>query len=114
MRETRLTREGAVDVVSIQTMVEALIHSLRGLDEEGLATLHEADAIALANHDHETVSRARAEIGYVDFLRARYDRAVRWLTEGLEYAAGSTGFADRIQGLARHDGLRFPAIGASS
>ena len=132
MRETRLTREGAVDAVSIQAMVEAgsaavsagaveagvhslriavrladradvaslrtssrlvlaeaLIHSLRGLDEEGLATLHEADAIALADYDHETVSRARAEIGYVDFLRARYNRAERWLTEGLEFAAGS-------------------------
>ena len=139
MRETRLNREGAVDAVSIQAMVEAgsaavsagaveagvhslrtavrmadradlaslrtssrlvlaeaLIHSLRGLDEEGLATLHAADAIALANHDHETVSRARAEIGYVDFLRARYLRAVRWLTEGLDFAAGSPAITAKV------------------
>jgi DNA-binding SARP family transcriptional activator len=67
---------------------EALIHSLRGLDEEGLATLHEADRIALAGGDRAAVARARAEIGYVDFLRARYDRAERWLTEALEFGHG--------------------------
>jgi len=61
-----------------------------------LATLHAADAIALANDDHETVSRARAEIGYVDFLRARYDRAVRWLTEGLEFAVDSPAITAKL------------------
>jgi hypothetical protein len=30
-------------------LAEALIHSLGGLDEEGLATLYEADRIALGN-----------------------------------------------------------------
>ena len=63
------------------------IDSLRGLDEEGVATLHAADSIALADSDRRMVSPARAEIGYVDFLRARYDRAVLWLTEGLDFAA---------------------------
>ena len=38
-------------------LAEALIHSLRGLDEEGLATLHEADRIALAADDR-AVGRA--------------------------------------------------------
>ena len=89
------------DVASLRTssrlvLAEALIHSLRGLDEEGLATLHAAEVIALANHDHETVSRARAEIGYVDFLRARYSRAVRWLTEGLEFAADSPAITAKL------------------
>lgn len=70
-------------------LAEALIHSLRGLDEEGLATLHEADRIALANDDADAVARARAELGYVDFLRARYDRAEVWLTDALAWADGS-------------------------
>src|SRR5262249_52442708 len=30
-----------------------------------------------------------AELGYVDFLRGRYDRAEHWLTDALEYAGGS-------------------------
>lgn len=67
-------------------LAEALIHSLRGLDEEGLATLHEADEIAFANDDFEAVAHARSELGYVDFLRARYDRAEVWLTDALSYA----------------------------
>jgi DNA-binding SARP family transcriptional activator len=67
----------------------ALVHSLRGLDEEGLATLFEADRIAVANGDAVAVAQARSELGYVDFLRGRYDRAELWLTEALESAQGS-------------------------
>jgi len=67
----------------------ALVHALGGLDEEGLAALHEADEIALTNGLHDAVAQARAELGYVDFLRGRYDRAELWLTDALEYASGS-------------------------
>ena len=35
------------------------------------------------------VAEIRAELGYVDFLRARYDRAERWLNDALAYADGS-------------------------
>ena len=70
-------------------LAEALIHSLGGLDEEGLATLYEADEIALANDLPDAVAQARAELGYVDFLRARYDRAELWLTDALTFADGS-------------------------
>ncbi|MGX6600727.1 BTAD domain-containing putative transcriptional regulator [Micromonosporaceae bacterium Da 78-11] len=65
---------------------EALIHALGGLDEEGLATLYEADRIALDHGLSDAVAQARAELGYVDFLRARYDRAELWLTDALAYA----------------------------
>ena len=64
-------------------LAEALIHTLGGLDEEGVATLVEAERIAVASGDTEAASRARAELGYVDFLRARYDRAERWLEQSL-------------------------------
>ena len=77
-------------------LAEALIHSLRGLDEEGLAALHEADRIALAVGDRGAAARARAEIGYVDFLRGRYDRAERWLTEGLAVADGAPAITARL------------------
>jgi DNA-binding SARP family transcriptional activator len=70
-------------------LAEALIHFVRGLDEEGLSALHEADRIAVARDDAEAVAQARAELGYVDFLRARYDRAELWLTEALSWAHGS-------------------------
>lgn len=70
-------------------LAEALIHALGGLDEAGLATLHEADQIALANDLFGAVAQARAELGYVDFLRGRYDRAKLWLTDALKFAGGS-------------------------
>ncbi len=76
-------------VSSRLVLAEALVHSLRGFDEEGLAALYEADEIALALGDRASVAHARAEVGYVDFLRARYDRAELWLTDALEFADDS-------------------------
>src|SRR5689334_15642306 len=66
-------------VSSRLVLAEALVHALGGLDEEGLATLHEADEIALAHGLRDEVAQARAELGYMDFLRGRYDRAEVWL-----------------------------------
>jgi DNA-binding SARP family transcriptional activator len=74
---------------SRQLLAEALIHSLRGLDEEGLAHLHEADGLARGDNDARGSASARAELGYVDFLRARYARAEHWLTDALALAEGS-------------------------
>ena len=85
----RMADQSGVDSVRVQTrlvLAEALIHSLGGLDEAGLAALTEAERIAIAQGDLESVARARAELGYVDFLRARYDRAERLLDQVL--AAG--------------------------
>ena len=62
---------------------------MRGQDEEGQAHLHEVDRLALDDGDLANVARARAELGYVDFLRARYDRAELWLTDAIEIAQGS-------------------------
>jgi DNA-binding SARP family transcriptional activator len=70
-------------------LAEALIHALGGLDEPGLAALHEADEIALAHGLSGAAAQARAELGYVNFLRGRYDRAELWLTDALEFAGDS-------------------------
>jgi DNA-binding SARP family transcriptional activator len=70
-------------------LAETLIHSMGGLDEEGMATLQGADDIALAHNDRAMVAQARAELGYVDFLRGRYDRAQVWLSQALEFADGA-------------------------
>jgi tetratricopeptide (TPR) repeat protein len=70
-------------------LAESLIHSLRGLDEEGLAMVHEADEIATAHDLPEQSAVARTELGYVDFLRGRYDRAAYWLVDAIDIADGS-------------------------
>jgi DNA-binding SARP family transcriptional activator len=82
----RLADEAGTDSLRVRTrleLAEALIHTLGGLDEEGAAILVEAERIALGNGDSDAASRARAELGYVDFLRGRYDRAERWLGQAL-------------------------------
>jgi len=71
-------------------LAEALIHALRGFDEEGSALLHEAAEIAATHQLPGEVARARAELGYVDFLRSRYDRAEFWLQAAAELAGGSS------------------------
>ena len=83
-------------VSSRLVLAEALVHALGGRDEEGLASLYEADEIALAHGLLDDVAQARAELGYVDFLRGRYDRAEHWLTDALEYASGSPSLQAKV------------------
>jgi DNA-binding SARP family transcriptional activator len=78
-------------------LAEALVHSVGGLDEDGLANLHKADEIAFAEGDTTSVAQARSEIGYVDFLRARYDRAEVWLGQALRFADGSPSMVAKAQ-----------------
>lgn len=78
----------ALRIDSRLALAEALVHSIGGLDEEGLTTLHEVDRIASDHGDRSAVARARAELGYVDFLRGRYDRSRLWLTEALAFGEG--------------------------
>jgi tetratricopeptide (TPR) repeat protein len=92
-------------------LAETLIHSLGGLDEQGLATLVEADEIALADDRPDAAAHARAELGYVDFLRARYDRAEVWLNGALEFADGSpstTAKATTYLGAVASDRANYP------
>lgn len=92
-------------------LAEALIHSLRGRDEEGSAALHVVDEIALASNELGLVAEARAELGYVEFLRARYDRAELWLTDALRLAGGSqwmTAKATAYLGSIESDRANYP------
>ena len=82
----RLADQAGVEHLRVETrlvLAEALIHSVGGLDEEGVATLTDAERIAVAEGDSEAAGRASAELGYVDFLRARYDRSERSLEHAL-------------------------------
>ncbi|MGH3432778.1 MAG: tetratricopeptide repeat protein, partial [Thermocrispum sp.] len=92
-------------------LAEALIHSIGGLDEQGLATLSEADRMAQSHDDRDAMARARAEIGYVDFLRGRYDRAERWLTDALacgQHGAAVTAKATTYLGAVASDRAIYP------
>ena len=63
----------------------ALVHAARGRDEEGATALHEALAVG---QDAATPYAAAAcrELGYVEFLRGRYERALAWLRRAVPLA----------------------------
>ena len=94
---------GRLRITSRLALGEALIHSLRGQDEEGTAILHLATEVALAIDEPVLAAEAEVELGYVDFLRARYDRAERFFTAALAEAgdvpalqAKATGFLGSV------------------
>ncbi len=89
VRLADMASQPAMQVSSRLALAEALIHSMRGMDEEGLAALYAADRIAAEHGDRAAMAQVRAELGYVDFLRARYDRAQLWLTDALAIAGDS-------------------------
>jgi len=60
-------------------LANAVFRSIRGDDEEGAMILHEAAEMASEASEDELYATARVELGYVDMLAARYDRAEQWL-----------------------------------
>ncbi len=65
----------------------AYIHGGRGRDGEGATALHAALTAAQAAGAHDLASEACRELGYVEMLRARYDRAEMWLDRAIDEAA---------------------------
>ena len=65
---------------------EAYIHGGRGRDGEGATALHAALAEAQQLGERGLVSEASRELGYVEMLRARYDRADAWLARAIDEA----------------------------
>ncbi|MEX1161967.1 MAG: BTAD domain-containing putative transcriptional regulator [Nitriliruptor sp.] len=73
---------------SLTALGSALIHAIRGSDQDGLALLHEAIPLAAARDLPGVAARATRELGYVDMLRGRYGRAQRWFEAAAEHATG--------------------------
>lgn len=61
-------------------LADAAFRSDRGDDEEGAMILHQVIDMATAAGRDDLYARASVELGYVDMLTARYDRAVQWLS----------------------------------
>ena len=92
----------------------ALVHSARGTDEEGVAALHEGTTLAEQAHSRAVAAVGWREIGWVQFLRAHYERAERSLDRTSEFGAGDDrelAWVDLIRGACRHDVGDYPAAG---
>ena len=74
----------------VETQVEALvalgsslINAVRSRDEEGAAALHEAISLAVTAGQRSLIGTAYRELGFVEFLRGRYERAELLLGESI-------------------------------
>lgn len=73
-----------------------LVHAARGRDEEGATVLHEA--LAVGQDASPTLAAAACrELGYVEFLRGRYERALPWLQRAATLAGGDRTEQARIE-----------------
>ncbi|MDQ3985335.1 MAG: SARP family transcriptional regulator [Actinomycetota bacterium] len=112
-------RTGADRHLHARTMValgSALVHAARGGDEEGAAALYEASAVAEELEDGTLAATALREIGWVELLRARYDRAEASLLRAAELAAGNDselGWIHSVLGACRADTGDYPGARGS-
>ena len=73
----------------------ALVHAARGRDAEGAAALHEAITIGHGAAPQHVAAACR-ELGYVEFLLGRYDRALTWVARADPLARGDVGERARL------------------
>jgi hypothetical protein len=59
----------------------ALVHAVRGRDEEGAAVLHEAIRLATEAGDRETAVTAHWQLGFVDVDAGRRQTVAAWLAK---------------------------------
>lgn len=84
----------------------ALVHGVRGRDGEGAGFLHQALLVAERLGDGAVAARAQRELGYVETLRGRYQRAERWLHRAASLATGDPAeraWVHAIRGVALGD-----------
>ena len=89
----------------------ALVHAARGRDEEGATALHEALAVGQTASPSLAAAACR-ELGYVEFLRGRYERAMVWLRRARPLAGDNRAEQARIAtvlGSALSDTARYGA-----
>jgi tetratricopeptide (TPR) repeat protein len=89
----------------------ALVHAVRGRDEEGAAVLHEALASATDLGDLGLATKSCRELGFIDVQAGRRERADAWLGEAERLAQDDDGELAAIlgvRGMNLSDRARYP------
>jgi hypothetical protein len=97
--DARESGDRAVLARALVALGESYIHGGRGRDGEGATALHAALTVAEEIGADDLASEACRELGYVEMLRGRYDRADAWLTRALD-AAPDAGLRAAALGVA--------------
>jgi tetratricopeptide (TPR) repeat protein len=85
--EAAAAGDDGVQAHALAVLGSALVHALRGRDEEGALRLHEALRLADACGDRHTAALACRELGYVDTQAGRSTSAGRWLARATALAS---------------------------
>ena len=103
--DARESGDRALLARALVALGEGFIHGGRGRDGEGATALHAALAVAEEIGADDLASEACRELGYVEMLRGRYDRADAWLTRALAVApdAGLRAAALGVMGAVASD-----------
>jgi DNA-binding SARP family transcriptional activator len=86
--EAAAAGDAALEARALATLGSALVHALRGRDEEGALRLHEALGVAQDVGDLHTAAVACRELGFIDTQAGRTASAGRWLARATELADG--------------------------
>jgi DNA-binding SARP family transcriptional activator len=103
--------DAASSARALLALGSALVHAVRGRDEEGVTALHRAVALAQP-HSPAVAAAASVELGYVEFLRGHLDAVEPWLRRA--EALGTTDPSVRarvetVRGCALSDAGRYGA-----
>ena len=86
--EAEVVHDQPLRLRALVALGSALVHAVRGRDEEGAAVLHEALAEAERTGDQAAASRTSRELGFVDIQAGRRQRAEGWLDRAEQQADG--------------------------
>jgi DNA-binding SARP family transcriptional activator len=109
--EARGVGEPALLARALGALGVALVHSIRGRDEEGAAVLHEALPLAEAADERDLSAKVCRELGFVEVQAGRAASASNWLLRATRLADDPHERAAvlGVRGMALSDRAHYPA-----
>ena len=107
--EAAATGDASLEARTLVALGSALVHAVRGRDEEGAVRLHEA--LRLAEACGERCTAACRELGYIDVQAGRVPSAGRWLMRATDLAEGNDELCPvlGVRGMALSDRAHYGA-----
>jgi DNA-binding SARP family transcriptional activator len=104
-------RDAALQGRALTALGSALVHAVRGRDEEGTVVLHEAIRLATQTGDRSTAVIAHRELGFVDVQAGRRQTAEAWLAKAEALAETDDELASilGVRGMNASDMGAYPA-----
>lgn len=109
--EAAASGEAALEAQALVALGSALVHGVRGRDEEGAMRLHEALRLAEGCGERAAAAAACRELGYIDVQAGRAPSAGRWLTRATDLAEGNEELCSvlGVRGMALSDRAHYGA-----